>query len=84
MAYEPLEILLSRCGGSIYKLVRIAATRAGELADNQPALIENTSSLKLTTIALKEILAGKVTLKGVPKPGSSKSKKESSSAANNN
>ena len=83
MAYEPLEILLSRCGNSIYKLVRIAANRAGELADNQPALIPNTSSYKLTTIALKEILAGKVMLKG-EKPVSSKNKKESAAAANNN
>ena len=83
MAYEPLEYLLPRCGGSIYKLVRIASKRASELANNQPALIENISSHKLTTVALKEIIAGKVGLKNsLDKPGS-KSKKEGPSSNNN-
>ena len=82
MAYEPLEYLLPRAGGSIYKLVRLASKRASELANNQPPLIENTASHKLTTVALKEILAGKVTLKNSSSK-SSKSKKDNTSTNSN-
>ena len=63
MAYLPIENMLPRSGGSIYKLVRLAAKRAAELADNKPNLIDAPSTQKLTTTALKEIIAGKVTLK---------------------
>ena len=82
MAYEPLENLLPRCDGSIYKLVRIAAMRASELANGQPQLIENNSSHKLTTVALREIIAGKVMIKSPGKAGSSKGKKDNPSSNN--
>lgn len=67
MGYPPLEDLLPKTGKSIYKLVRLAAKRATELADNKPKLIENPSLDKATTIALEEIQAGKVVLKDVAK-----------------
>ncbi len=78
MAYQPLENLLDKSGGSVYKLVRLASKRASELADNKPNLIDAPNSQKLATIALREISAGKVVLKDVAdqfKPGSEKSKR---------
>lgn len=64
MGYQPLEKLLPQGGGSIYKLILVAAKRAAELADGAPKLIDFPSTNKTTTIALEEILAGRVTLKG--------------------
>jgi len=64
MAHPSLHDLLPRSGGSVYKLVRLASKRAAELADGKPKLIEKSSSEKLTTISLEEILFGKVVLKG--------------------
>jgi DNA-directed RNA polymerase subunit omega len=58
MAYLPTEELLKRCG-SIYKLVILAAKRAKELAEGSPALVE-TAHKKVTSVALEEILQGKV------------------------
>lgn len=78
MAYQPLENLLDKTGGSVYKLVRLASKRASELADNKPNLIDAPSSQKLATIALREISAGKVVLKDVAdqfKPVGEKSKR---------
>lgn len=63
MAYQPVEKLLLNSGNSIYKLIRLAANRAMELAEGKPRLIEKSSSEKTATIALEEILAGKVKLK---------------------
>ena len=60
MSKIPLEDLLPRADYSIYKLVRMASTRAMELANGRPRLIENAGSDKETTIALEEILQGKV------------------------
>ena len=76
MSYQPLEKLLPRSGHSIYKLILVAAKRALELADGAPRLIEHPSSGKTATIALDEVMEGKVALKGMldlPKP---KNKKE--------
>lgn len=56
----PLEELLPRANGSMYKLVRMAAQRALELSDGKPPLIPKPASDKVTTIALEEILRGKV------------------------
>ena len=78
MAYHPLENLLAKSGGSVYKLVRLASKRASELADNKPNLIDAPNSQKLATTALYEISAGKVVLKDVADqfiPASEKSKK---------
>jgi DNA-directed RNA polymerase subunit K/omega len=66
MAYQPLEKLLPRANYSIYKLVRMASLRAMELADGRPKLIEIPSSEKTATIALEEVMSGKVRLKGIP------------------
>ena len=82
MGYQPLEKLLERSGHSIYKLVRMAAKRSMELADGMPRLIENPSSPKTATIALEEILHGKVGLKGFAKdPAGAKGKQPSEKAS---
>jgi DNA-directed RNA polymerase omega subunit len=65
MAYQPLENLLPKSGGSVYKLIRLASKRASELADNKPNLIDAPLSQKLTTVALREIAQGKVVIKSV-------------------
>lgn len=49
--------------GSIYKLVRIAAQRAVELNDGAQKLVECPHGEKVTTTALREIVAGKISLK---------------------
>jgi len=64
MAYQPLEELLPKANYSIYKLVCLAAIRATELSEGKLRLIEKPSSEKLATVALEEIMAGKVFLKG--------------------
>lgn len=61
MAQVPIEGLLERCG-SIYKLVILAAKRAKELAEGAPPLLK-TGHSKATSIALEEILQGKVLYK---------------------
>lgn len=61
MAQVPIEDLLKRCS-SIYKLVILAAKRAKEVADGALPLVE-TQQRKVTTIALEEILQGKVLYK---------------------
>ena len=66
MAQVPIEELLRRCG-SVYKLVILAAKRAKELSNGSPPLIE-TSHKKATSIALEEILQGKVLYKPEEEP----------------
>lgn len=61
MANVPIEELLKRCG-SIYKLVILAAKRAKEVAEGAPPLVE-TAQRKVTSVALEEILQGKVLYK---------------------
>lgn len=61
MAQVPIEGLLKRCG-SVYRLVILAAKRAKEIAEGSPMLIE-TPQRKATSIALDEILQGKVLYK---------------------
>ena len=63
MAYQPLEKLLPKADHSIYKLVLLASKRATELAEGMPRLVEFPSSQKSATIALDEILQGKVEIK---------------------
>ena len=58
MNRTPIDALLLQCP-SMYKLVVAAAKRAKELADGSPKLLE-TDSKKVTTIALQEILKGRV------------------------
>jgi len=60
MGYVPLENLLDRSNGSVYKLVILASKRALEIAEGQPKLVNVDSALKPSTIALYEIMAGKI------------------------
>ena len=73
MAQVPIEGLLKRCG-SVYKLVILAAKRAKELANGSPPLIETTHK-KATSIALEEILQGKVLYKPEEEPETRAGKK---------
>lgn len=61
MAQVPIEELLKRCG-SVYRLVILAAKRAKEIAEGAPSLVD-TAQHKVTSIALEEILQGKVLYK---------------------
>jgi DNA-directed RNA polymerase omega subunit len=60
MVYVPLEKLLDKSGGSIYKLVILASKRALEIAEGQPKLVDTDPSFKPSTTALYEIAEGKV------------------------
>jgi DNA-directed RNA polymerase omega subunit len=62
MPYGPLEGLLREKKGSIYKLVILASKRALEIEGGAPKLTANPSK-KSTTIALQEIIQGKVDYK---------------------
>lgn len=61
MGYQPIEELLPKSDWSVYKLVRLASTRALELSEGKPSLVKGIASDKLTTIALEEIAQGLVT-----------------------
>lgn len=61
MVQVPIEELVERCG-SIYKLVILAAKRAKALTDGAPSLVQ-TPIKKVTSLALEEILQGKVVFK---------------------
>ena len=65
MGYQPLEELLPKSAGSVYKLVRIASKRALEISETGAKLISASSNAKLTTVALDEIRAGKVVEKSM-------------------
>ena len=58
MAQVAIEDLLKQCG-SIYKLVILAAKRAKEVAEGAPPLVD-TERKKVTSVALEEIVQGKV------------------------
>ncbi|MFH0763371.1 MAG: DNA-directed RNA polymerase subunit omega [Candidatus Omnitrophota bacterium] len=60
MPYVPIEKLLDKSDGSIYKLVILASKRALEIAEGQPKLVDANSSTKPSTIALHEISENKV------------------------
>ena len=61
MSYMPREKVLKN-GDSVYKITLIAARRAIELNNGAPKLI-CTNSKKFSTIALEEIIQGKVKYK---------------------
>ena len=71
MAYIPLEKLM-RKDTSLFKLILTAAARANELAQGAQPLMQ-TGSKKVSTIALQEIAAGKVTYKEVKRAQAKKS-----------
>lgn len=54
--------------GSMYKLVILAAKRALEISNGFPRLVEAPAKEKPPLVALREIAAGKVTLKVKKKP----------------
>lgn len=60
MVYVPLEEMLDKSNGSIYKLVILAAKRALEIAEGQPKLIKIADSVKPSTVALMEISGNKI------------------------
>ena len=79
MSQVAIEELLKK-SGSVYKLVILAAKRAKELAEGSPPLVE-TSHHKVTSIALEEILQGRVFNKAEaaetsPRKGRGKSREE--------
>lgn len=61
MAYIDREELLKQID-SVYKLVILASRRALELNEGKPKLID-TSSEKVSTVALEEIAQGKLKYK---------------------
>ena len=65
MAYQPLEELLPKAGGSVYKLVRIASKRALQISETGVKPVGVSANAKLTTVALDEIRAGQVVEKSV-------------------
>ncbi|MEW5759087.1 MAG: DNA-directed RNA polymerase subunit omega [Candidatus Omnitrophota bacterium] len=63
--YIPLEELIKKTNNSIYKLTIVTGRRAIELAEGAPTLINNKAfaGLRPISLALKEIIEGKVTCK---------------------
>ena len=59
----PLENLVDKADNNIFKLIIMASKRALELSEGMPKLTEADSSIKNTTVALKEIAEGKIKLK---------------------
>lgn len=62
MAYVPLEKLIDKTQGSMFKLAVLVARRALELAEGAPRLVEAGSDIKVTTLAMREIAEGKIAL----------------------
>ena len=65
MGYVGREKLLDKSCNSIYKLVNLASMRALEIAEGQPKLVEASSSIKPSTVALMEISEGRVQCKKI-------------------
>lgn len=64
MSYVPIQELLQKTG-SMFKLVILASRRAVELNAGAEQLVESDKNTKVSSIALEEILQGKVTMKEV-------------------
>ncbi|HQP91057.1 MAG TPA: DNA-directed RNA polymerase subunit omega [Candidatus Omnitrophota bacterium] len=60
--YVPLENLIDKSNGSMYKLCTFVAKRALELAEGAPRLIEAPAEMKVTTLAMQEIANGRVAM----------------------
>ena len=65
MGHPPIEKMLPKTEYSVYKLVRLAARRAGELATGRRPLVPTDIKTKTATIALEEIQSGMVVMKEV-------------------
>ena len=59
----PLEKLLDKARGSVYKTVILASKRALEIAEGQPPVLQAGVAVKPSTAALLEIAAGKCRVK---------------------
>lgn len=55
--------MLPATDGSVFRLTRLAMTRAVEIHLGSPALVEHLANEKPTTIALREIAEGKIGFK---------------------
>ena len=65
----PMEKLLEK-GGSVYKLVIVAAKRALELSEGSPKLVTgNSSKEKPALVALREIAEGKIGIRSKKSKG---------------
>ena len=62
MQYIPIQDLISKTG-SVYKLAVLASRRAVELGEGAAKLVEAPPETKVTTLALKEIMEGKISYK---------------------
>ncbi len=62
MSYVPLEKLIDKSHGSMYKLVVLVSRRALQLAEGATRLVEAVPGAKVTTLAMEEIAQGKVFL----------------------
>ena len=62
MSYVPLEKLIDKSYGSMYKLVLLVSRRALELAEGAARLVEAPGDIKVTTLAMLEVAAGKVAM----------------------
>ena len=63
MPYVPLEKMLDKSCGSVYKLVILASKRALEIAEGQPKLVAVNASIKPSTVALYDIAENRVQCK---------------------
>ena len=64
----PMEKLLEK-GGSVYKLVIVAAKRALELSEGSPKLVTGNSNEKPALVALREIAEGKIGIRSKKSKG---------------
>lgn len=60
MSYVPLEKIIDKSYGSLFKLVVLVSRRALELAEGAPRYIDCPSDMKVTTLAMREIAENKV------------------------
>lgn len=74
MGYQPLEDLLPKAGGSVYKLVRIASKRALEISETGNKMVSLPGVTKVTTVAFQEIREGKILEKETAQANEAKAK----------
>jgi len=67
MGYVALEKLLDKSNTreSVYKLVILASRRALEIAEGQPRMVNAPLDMKPSTVALQEIVEGKLQWKKI-------------------
>jgi len=63
MSYVPLEKLIDKSNGSLFKLVTLVSRRALELAEGAPRFIQVPQDTKVTTVAMQEVALGKLYIK---------------------